>query len=154
MKDSYTREEVEEIIKKYESIIAEKDKEIERLKRELWIKDLEITYSGILSKEELERIKNLDPTQAIIELGKILKEKSIKEEKTKESVKKSAKQNSIKLPTDEYIDKLIKEVESTVEGAISGGGGVEASIGDSIINKKKEKKEKGIYKDPFHIKEG
>ncbi len=140
MKDANTREEVEEIIKKYESMITEKDKEIEKLKRKLWEKDLEITYSGILSSEELERIKNLDPTQAIIELGKILKAKNISKKELseatakKENIISQKKENTIKLPTDDYIDKLIKEVEST--------------IGEEEIGENPKKK---TYKDPFEI---
>lgn len=92
----------EEIIERCQKIIREKDQEIERLKRELWIRDLEDTFSDILEKEELEKIKNMDPLKAAIEIGKLIKNRKIKKKK-------------IELPSDDLINEVIEEIKKFEE---------------------------------------
>ena len=55
-------------------LLAEKDKEIEELKKKIIFYELKLTYQGIIDDNELERIVNLPPEQIVIEIGKLLKE--------------------------------------------------------------------------------
>ncbi|RLI79416.1 hypothetical protein DRP05_03925 [Archaeoglobales archaeon] len=55
-------------------LLAEKDKEIEKLKKKIMFYELKLTYQDIIEDEELERIVNLPPEQIVIEIGKLLKE--------------------------------------------------------------------------------
>ncbi|RLI78665.1 hypothetical protein DRP05_06620 [Archaeoglobales archaeon] len=88
----------EEIIERCKEIIKEKDAEIERLKRKLWVRELEDVFGDILEKEELEKIKNMDPLKAAIEIGKIIKNKRIKEKK-------------VELPSDDLINEVIEDIK-------------------------------------------